>query len=285
MPKISVIIPCFNLGKYITEAIDSVMSQTFQDFEIIVVNDGSTESETIEVLSKLNDVKIRVINVQNNGPSKARNIGISQSLGKYILPLDADDKIASSYIEKAIELLDINNNVGIVYCDAELFGENTGEWKLPNYEFSKFLFDNMIFCTAVYRKEDWQKAGGYNENMIYGWEDYDFWLSIIKLGRDVKKIPEKLFFYRKRSSSRTDSMTDRDILVSYNTIFNNHKEFYLKNIDLVFEQLGLLKIEGKNLRTEILKLKEEKSFFRNYIYCCQNSLTTFIKKVVSIIRK
>ncbi len=251
MPKISVVIPCFNLGTYLCEAIDSVLSQTFQDIEIIVVNDGSTDQKTNQIIDKLDKLKVKVINISNQGPSVARNIGIAQANGEYILPLDADDKIAPTYLEKAVQILDENGSIGIVYCKAMLFGQVNREWELSDYEFPNILLDNVIFCSAVFRKKDWNRVNGYNPNMTVGWEDYDFWLSIIELGKEVHKIPEYLFFYRKRIGSRTDSIEIEQYFDLYKQIFLNHKELYANNIDYLFRYIH-------SLREENCRLKESK---------------------------
>ena len=176
--EISVIIPCYNDGIYLNDAIDSLNAQTFGDFEIIIVDDASSDEETLKILSKLVQNNIRVIHLEkNSGPSVARNTGIKIAKGDYILPLDSDDKILPTYLEKAKEILDAVEDMGIVYCEAELFGLITGKWPLPPYSFPEILAGNMIFSTAMYRRADWETVGGYNENMIHGNEDYDFWLS------------------------------------------------------------------------------------------------------------
>ena len=111
---VSVVIIAYNCAKYICDAIDSVLAQTFQDFEIIIVNDGSTDQKTNDILRNLNKPKTRVIHTVNQGVCHARNTGIKESLGEYILPLDSDDKITEIYLEKAVKVLDENANVGIV---------------------------------------------------------------------------------------------------------------------------------------------------------------------------
>lgn len=121
MPAVSVIIPCYNQGAFIKEAVDSVLAQTFQDFEIIIVNDGSSDAKTNEFLSNFTAPKTTVLSLaENQGPSVARNVAIKAAKGKYILPLDADDKIAPTYLEKAFNVLEQNISVGIVYCKANL---------------------------------------------------------------------------------------------------------------------------------------------------------------------
>jgi len=225
-PYVSVIIPCYNQGKYIDDAVNSVLNQTYQDFEIIIVNDGSQDQETINILNDYNKSKTRVIHVVNQGVALARNFGIKESKGKYILPLDADDKINCTYLEKAVNILEQNTSIGIVYCEAEYFGTKTGKWDLPEYNFPGILSSNCIFCSAFYRKSDWEKTTGYNSNMIHGWEDYDFWLSLIELGVEVYRIPEILFLYRQKTSSRDTDMTYVQKIYSFIKLFENHPGLY-----------------------------------------------------------
>ena len=148
MPKISVIIPCYNQGIYINETVESVLQQTFQDFEIIIVNDKSTNPYTIKVLDSFCLPRIRVIHTSNQKLPMARNNGISNASGEYILPLDADDKISNKYLEEAITVLESNKNIGIVYCEAEFFGIVQGKWRLPEYSIEDFMLGNLIFCSA-----------------------------------------------------------------------------------------------------------------------------------------
>ena len=254
MPKISVIIPCYNLGQYIQEALYSVAAQTFQDYEIIVINDGSTDKKTNQILGGLECSKLKLITTANQGLAKARNTGILQSTGQYILPLDADDKIAPTYLEKALDILEKSKNVGIVYCKAEFFGEENFEWDLPEYSLSRMLIDNLIFASAFFRRDDWEKIGGYRSEMIYGWEDYDFWLSIIELERKVYLIPERLFYYRKRRDSMVNQMTQENKFASYKKIVNNHKELYLDNINALFKYIYFLRDDIKKFqKSQILK--------------------------------
>jgi glycosyltransferase involved in cell wall biosynthesis len=239
--EISVVVPCFNDGNYIQETIASVKAQTCQDVEIIVVDDASTDKDTQNILRSLEEERVKVLfSTENSGPSVARNLGITQAKGKYILPLDADDKIAPSYLEKAKKVLDNDPQVGIVYCEAEFFGKKRGKWDLPPYAFPQILVGNMIFATAMYRKEDWERVGGYNHNMRQGNEDYDFWLSLLELGRKVYQIPEVLFFYRIKETSRTTKLkTDNtDEIDTYVQIFRNHQKLYLDHIDIFFKELS-----------------------------------------------
>lgn len=237
MPKISVIIPCYNQGIYIDEAVESVLVQSYQNFEIIIVDDGSTDEETKKKLMEYDKPKTRVIHTTNQGLASARNNGIIEAKGEYILPLDADDKIGDKYLEEAVNILDQNQQIGICYCLAELFGEEKGKWELPAYSIEKILIVNMIFCTAFFRKKDWEHVGGYKSNMKNGWEDWDFWLSIIELARDVYRIPEVLFFYRIKKNSMLRSMSKEKKIELLTQLFHNHSSLYINNIYVIFEAI------------------------------------------------
>lgn len=110
--------------------------------------------------------------------------------------------IDKTYIEKAVKKIEENDNIGIVYCKAKKFGKLNQVWDLPEFSLQEILHGNIIFVTALFRKSDWGTVGGFSEELVYGIEDYDFWLSILELGRDVYQIPEILFYYRIRNNSR-----------------------------------------------------------------------------------
>jgi len=229
MPEVSVIIPCYNQGATIRETLASVWAQTFLDYEIIVVNDGSTDPETVSILKDLSGPRLRVIHTENQGLSEARNTGISASLGRYILPLDSDDRIGPRYMEFAVQALDADVNLGIVYCLAEKFGDEEGPWVLKDFSIKQMMDHNVIFCTSFFRREDWESVGGYKRDMKYGLEDYDFWLSILGLGRKVKRIDEVLFFYRIRAGSMVRSLTPLQLRYLYDRTFERNRHFFLQN--------------------------------------------------------
>jgi glycosyltransferase involved in cell wall biosynthesis len=227
MPKVSVVIPCYNQGVYLDEAVDSVLAQTYGDFEIIVINDGSTDEFTNRLLAGYGKPGTRIVTTRNQGPAAARNAGIRESLGDYILPLDADDRIGPCYLEKAVKVLETNPDIGIVYCLGELFGAGRGPVAAPDFSVGKMLLSNLIFASALFRKEDWEKTGGYNPNMTCGCEDWDFWLSIIELPKNVFRIPEVLFFYRIKDVSRNTSMDAEKQLDMHMRLMKNHKDLYI----------------------------------------------------------
>ena len=232
--RISIIVPCYNGEEFLRETLDCLQKQTIEDWECIIVNDGSTDN-SIKILHEYEakDSRYKVIDKENEGPSVARNVAIAASSGKYILPLDADDLIAPSYAEKAIEYLEQHPNTKLVYCKAIYFGEKEGEWNLSDYSYDEIPYGNCIFCSCVYRREDFDKTGGYNPNMKHMLEDWDFLLSLLKPDDDVYCIPEVLFFYRQHGITRTF----KDIMKTdmYHLRMElNHPDIYSRDIEKSF---------------------------------------------------
>ncbi len=240
-PLVTVVIPCYNHGKFIEESIGSVLAQTCPDFEIIVVNDGSTDPFTTTLLKELQAEKTTVVHTANQGLAEARNTGIRRARGRYILPLDADDRIAPTYLEKAVAILEADPEVGIVYCRAQLFGAADCEWQLPDYSPQAMLLDNIIFCSALFRREDWQLSGGYDPGMVYGWEDYEFWLGLLERGRKVVKIPEMLFFYRVASDSMVRSREKWQKVAMFERAYQRHQGFFSRHIAVWVDKI----VEGQ----------------------------------------
>lgn len=260
LPLVSVVIPYYNDGKYIHETLESIQHQTYRNVEIILVDDGSTEKESIRVFDDLKKLGFQTYRQENAGPSAARNLAISHSKGKYILPVDADDKIRPAYIEKAVQYMENHAQCGIVYCKAKFFGARNGLWDLPQYSIKQMLLNNCIFVTALFRRTDWETVHGYDSNMKYGLEDYEFWLSIIELGRSVYCIPEVLFLYRIKSISRNTRFEKRgDVYAeTYEYILRKHMKLYTRYwIDVIL----MLRNENYELRKRYNKLVNKIPFY------------------------
>ena len=226
-PAVSVIIPCFKQAQYLGEAVDSVVDQTFTDWEVVVVDDGSPD-DTAQVAAKLIELhgeRIRLLQQPNGGVARARNAGIAVALGTYILPLDADDRLHPEMLAETVRLLDSDPGVGIAYTDYELFGSNERSVRVPEFDFEGLCRGSHIVTTALFRREAWESAGGYNSNMVWGYEDWDFWISCAKRGYLPRRIPRSLFDYRARAGGRgAMSATQRRQMVEQ--IMQNHPELY-----------------------------------------------------------
>jgi glycosyltransferase involved in cell wall biosynthesis len=199
---VSVITPCFNHGEFLPEAVASVKSIERDDIELIVVDDGSEDKRTSEEIAKLATQGIKVIRQENKGLAAARNAAIAASQGEYIFPLDADDRMRSGWIDRAIEILEANSKVGVVYGDAECFGTRTGRWETGLFDRSRLLEGNCVHASALYRRSVWEQNGGYDGGMpVQGLEDWDFWLGALENGWQFSYIPEVFFEYRQATES------------------------------------------------------------------------------------
>lgn len=247
-PLVSIIMPCYNDGQYVRQAVNSILEQTYINWELIIVDDGSDDEKTIEVLKELHHKKIRIFHNNHQGVVSARNLGIKNAIGKYIIPVDADDIAEPTLIEKYVSVAEKNSNIGIVYCLCEYFDMRHGVYQLPDYSIVNMLISNCINNTSLFRRDDWIKVGGYNPNMEIGCEDYDFWLSILELGREVQLVPEVLLHYRvKQGKGRTIEIGNQRELEISRRIFENHRELYHKYWDEI--------IIGE--KTKIIGLQEQ----------------------------
>lgn len=202
--RVSIIMPCYNDGQYLEDSIGSVLAQDYGDIELVIADDGSTDEFTqryLRELAALAAPRIRVLFLAHGGPAYARNRAIEAATGDYLLPLDADDMIEPPYVREAAAVLDAEPRTGMVYCHADQFGAQTGPWELPDFEIGRFLYVNSIFNAAMYRKLDWQRAGGYDESIVDGPEDWEFWLSLLELGLRPHRLDGTYFHYRRKEGA------------------------------------------------------------------------------------
>ncbi len=200
--KISVIMPCFNHGAFVREAVASVKGLGRDDVELIVVDDGSTDELTRAEMEKLGSDGILVIRQANKGLAGARNAAIGSAKGQYIFPLDADDRMRGDWIDQAIRILDSEEAVGVVYGDAQCFGTRTDRWRVGPFDADRLLEGNYIHASALYRKAIWEQNGGYDGAMpVQGLEDWDLWLGALERGWQFAYIPKIFFDYRQAVGS------------------------------------------------------------------------------------
>lgn len=229
-PFISVVIPCFNDGLYLPETIEKLKRQSYKHFEIIIVNDGSTDALTLEVLSDLSLQNINVLHKQNGRMSSARNFGVEHASGTLIAALDADDYFHPQFFEKAIAVLQTNEKIAVVTSYIQLFGEINKVSRPRGGNEYNFLFSNQCPACAMVRKKCWDEVGGYDEKMKNGYEDWEFYIRITQKKGLVHVIPEKLFFYRqtKKSTHKNFTLPNRSALIGY--IVDKHKDWYLEKL-------------------------------------------------------
>ena len=227
--KVSVVIPVYNMEQYLAETLDSVMSSNYPDFEVIVMDDGSTDgSLSLAKDYAKNYPRIHVFTQNNGGASSARNNAISKSQGSYILPVDADNTISDNYISEAAKVLENNPKVKLVSCEADFIGKKTGRWKFTPFSINLLCRRNLIDNCAMYRKVDWEKAGGYCEEIL-GREDWDFWLSLFETGGEFVRLPIIGLYYRVRPNSKRVQTRHlyKDIIDMLNA---RHKPLFYKEL-------------------------------------------------------
>ncbi len=195
LPKVSIVIPCYNHGRYLKEALSNLNNESGL-YEIIIVNDGSDEAKTLQVLDDLKAKHFNIVFQENKGLSEARNTGIFHSKGDYILFLDADNSIEVDFINKAAEIFDADSEIAVVYSDAEYVGNKIGRWNVGEFNLQRLMITNYIDACAMVRKTVFDELGGYDSNMIGGWEDWELWLRIAFAGKKFYYLPEVGFKYR-----------------------------------------------------------------------------------------
>ena len=224
---VSVIMPVYNSALFIGESLQSAMDQTYKDIEIICVDDNSIDN-SIEIIKNYQkiDPRIKLVeNKNNSGPAYSRNIGIRESKGKYILPLDSDDIIDKTYIEKAVSILNQGRKYSVVYSKAMKFGTINEAWNLPEYNPEIMPYGNMVFCSALYRRSDWEKYSGYDTELS-GYEDWDFWLNFVEEKKKFYRINEVLFLYRQHNVNSVNRKAEENYSYLFEQIRKKHSRLY-----------------------------------------------------------
>lgn len=240
-PIISVVIPCYNQAKFLSETLDSLLKQSFMDWEGIIVNDGSPDNTEEVVRTYLDrDVRFRYILKVNGGLSSARNCGISSAKGEYILPLDSDDILEPTYLEKALKVFQKVPETTLVYCLGNYFGVKEGPWDLHYEGYMRLLLGNSIFCSSLFRKKDCIRIGGYDENMRFGYEDWDFYIRLLNEQSIVYQIPEALFNYRTKEVSMLTVCEQTKMIEVHNYIYIKNIEKYIPYYGSAINSLGEL---------------------------------------------
>lgn len=235
-PTVSIVIPYFNAGEFIEETLASVSDQSYRSYEIIIVDDGSSDSQSKAKVEQLQIANTKIIRQANQGPSAARNLAISLSSGRLILPLDADDLLHPDYLSHCVPALLENVEVGIVTTEVRRFGNRSKPFDLPDPTEENMIFGNTLVITSLFRKSHWQQFGGFKNEMIYGLEDYEFWINFLEAGLKIKRIPIELFYYRHHKSSFLQSITRQDDKhdAMMELIFELHPAFFSRNVASIY---------------------------------------------------
>jgi len=234
---VSIIIPCYNDAQYIEQSINSALNQTYPNKEVIVVDDGSNV-ETKAMLKKLESQIKKLITQENRGQSTARNVGINEAKGDYILVLDSDDFLEPTFSEKAITVFESKNNIKLVSCFVNKFTDDKNKfvYKSTGGVLKEFLLNNQVSGGCMFLKSDFEKINGYDESMRKGYEDWEFYIRLLQGGGEAFVIQEPLFNYRLRKDSTTSKANEiKYDLLKY--IYFKHQDLYSANYELFIEDL------------------------------------------------
>lgn len=199
--KASIVVTCYNLDKYIGPAIDSALAQDFDSFEVVVVDDASTDKSKAIINQYRKKIKIKRNRHNSGGAGPARNAGIAMASGEYIVCLDGDDTMAPDYLSKMTAAMG-DPQVGLVYSNFHTTdGEKVGRTACADWDFAKLREHNLFGNCTMFRREAWERVGGY-KNINPSWEDYEFWLAIGEAGYSGVRVPEPLWTYRVRGDGR-----------------------------------------------------------------------------------
>jgi len=195
IPLVSLLMPIYNYGNRLNQTLNSVFQQDYTNFEIIIVDDGSTDEYVKMKLKHLEKAeRIKVVYKENGGPSSARNEAFKHASGDYILPLDADDMILPGYLKICVAILQKNENISPVYCDTIHAGQQQRLDKRPDWTKEMLLRGPFIVNCSMFHRKAFEKVNGYDDK-LFGWEDYDMWIRMMKEGYIGKRIPKPLFIY------------------------------------------------------------------------------------------
>ncbi|MCX7595968.1 MAG: glycosyltransferase [Fischerella sp.] len=270
MPKVSVVIPAYNSMKYLPETLESVLQQSFTDFEVLIINDGSSD-RIVQWASGLTDSRVKLISQKNQGVSVARNTGIAHAQGEYIAFLDADDFWHATKLEKQVRCLDDNQAVGLVHtwmAFVDSNGKSIGRVITSHAEgdvWKQLLESNQIACSSVMvRRCCLETVGGFEPNLNFA-EDWDLWIRI-SCHYPFAVIKEPLYYYRQVSNSLSKNLQ----VLEESCRFVIEKAFQSVPKELLF-----LKNHSYGYANLCLAWKALQSSDRDYkraIYFCQRAI-------------
>lgn len=247
-PRVSVVIPHFNYGPFVTEAVESALAQTGPSVEVVLVDDGSTDPAARQVIQGLRRERLTVIHQENTGCAGALNTAIRHARGEFILPLGADDRLCGDFARQAVDAFDHTPEARIVACRVEFFGAKTGPMVLPPYSLEGMLRRNLITASSVFRRADWERVGGFCREVLLH-EDYDFWLSLLELGGAVIQLDLVGLHYRKHSTwrpSKSHRARRTKEALAYRQIRERHRDLYSAHPGVLLDWVAELDLDRVN---------------------------------------
>ena len=231
-PRASFVVTCHNLGAYLEETLDSLDAQSVQDFEVVIVNDGSTDGETCRLLAALERPRTAVVHTERRGLPGARNLGVTHTTGALLAMVDADDLLEPTYLERSLTALDAAPGAAFASHWLRAFGDEHWEWTPADCTVPALLQTNTVNGAALVRREMFERLGGFDETMTDGCEDWEFWIRAVAAGFSGVIVPEFLFRYRRRADSMSRLMEAAPGTPGLlRQIIDRHPEVFLDHLD------------------------------------------------------
>jgi glycosyltransferase involved in cell wall biosynthesis len=239
---VSIIVPCYNQAHFLKDSLKSVLEQSYEYWECIIVNDGSPDNTELKALEWCAmDKRFSYLIKENGGLPSARNAGIAIAKADYIVCLDADDILHPNYLKQLLPVLVLNPLLGVVSCYRYFFVENKSniinKYIASGSNYKDLMFENKLMPSSMYRKKCWIEVGGYDETMKKGFEDWEFWLNVTKRSWTFQFVEEFLFYYRKSKNSMLVDTINNHAEANMEYIFRKHKELYTEHFDNTAEVL------------------------------------------------
>jgi hypothetical protein len=243
--QMAIVIPCFNQGEFLLDAIASVERVVSVPYELIIVNDSSDDPHTLAILAILRRAGYCILDQENRGLAEARNRGIREANCGIFLPLDADNRLRPGFVEAALKVLERNQSVVAVYGDRKEFGLRSGRVMVGVPDLNRLLCGNYIDACAVIRREAWRASGGYDSKMPFqGMEDWDFWLSMLECGFTLQRLDMETFDYRVRPDSLLSKTADPEMHAAIERyVLAKHAPFYLQHLRRQVDRLDHMAAE------------------------------------------
>jgi glycosyltransferase involved in cell wall biosynthesis/SAM-dependent methyltransferase len=229
-PLVSVLVLCHNYGAHLRTAVASVLAQTFTDYELLILDDGSTD-DSLQIAQALAEehratTSVRVLHREDVGPSAARRFGVEQARGRYFVPLDADDKLAPAFLERTVPVLEADEKLGFAYTDSCYFGDKDQDVFHPEYDFAKLCAGNFVSYCSLVRRAAFDAVDGYDRANWGYYEDWDLWIRLGQAGWQGRHVAECLFFYQQHFASSLSYYSQRLDPIYKAYVISQHPDLY-----------------------------------------------------------
>lgn len=223
-PEVAVVIPCYGQAHYLVDAVESVVAQTWPEIDCVIVDDGSPD-DTADVAQRLiaafPERRIRLLRQENQGLSAARNSGIAATRADYVLPLDADDVLDPEAVERYVTTLSADPQLDVVYACGREFGDSHRRLQTYAIDAETIWKHNCPMYASMFRRSAWERAGGYATNMVYGYEDWNLWITILEQGGRFAQLSDELLFYRRHGRTMVEEADEKRIWLRARMVLNH----------------------------------------------------------------